>query len=444
MTAIDAEGVFTGFKDFMKGCNVKYFDVRLVSEETSEVSCREGSFEFFSDRYRKIVCRAVEDCYGVACSSEVNREGLVKCMKHAFKLAREGKLKLKLASVKPQKGFNDRCSEESSPDEKIEVLKIIRDKLVELTGENYWRSEIIVTQGKYGHRLLTSEGTDVREKKTYTTILIYLTVKGLGGLGRGFSSKFIGVIGGLKKLLRQVDEHVLKEASMRSMDSMRGRSLPVSMKGKNRVILDSEAAAALAHEISHFLEKDVFQRVFFERVQVNDEFKLIDNPLLEEYGSFKWDDEGVKGREKTLISQGEFNTLGTRLTSDREDEAGNARGIYHVPKPMMSNIYINKGDWSFDELVEDTRKGVFVRGIVRAQSNLLTGNIELIPEISYLIEKKEIGRPIKSLRIIGNIKDILRNVDALTREVKFRASYEKGFPIAEGSPFIRVNEVNLP
>jgi len=54
------------------------------------------------------------------------------------------------------------------------------------------------------------------------------------------------------------------------------------------------------------------------------------------------------------------------------------------------------------------------------------------------LKNKEKTTPIKHLRIICSLRDIER-VDAVGKRLSLRPSYEKGFPISEGAPFIRIN-----
>ncbi len=109
-----------------------------------------------------------------------------------------------------------------------------------------------------------------------------------------------------------------------------------------------------------------------------------------------------------------------------------------MPRPMMSNIFFKPSDWRMDEMSEDTRRGIYARGVVRADCDTSDGRFEITPEISYLIERGRIGDPIKH-KIIGNIVDLIQRIDAVGREVYLRPNTEKGFFISEGGPHVRID-----
>ena len=134
-----------------------------------------------------------------------------------------------------------------------------------------------------------------------------------------------------------------------------------------------------------------------------------------------------------------MNLLHTRLTAAKDGDPGNAHGVTRMPRPMVSNIYISPSDWKMGELFEDARVGIYARGVVSAECDTSDGRIELTPEISYLIEQGQITKPIKHLKLMGNIIDLIQRIDAVGREVSMRPNIEKGFCISEGGPHIRID-----
>ncbi|MCX8183328.1 MAG: hypothetical protein N3F08_02780, partial [Crenarchaeota archaeon] len=66
------------------------------------------------------------------------------------------------------------------------------------------------------------------------------------------------------------------------------------------------------------------------------------------------------------------------------------------------------------------------------------GRIEIEPELAYVLKNKETTTPVKHLKIVFNVRDIWR-IDAIGKRLSLRPSYEKGFPISEGAPFLRIN-----
>ena len=97
-----------------------------------------------------------------------------------------------------------------------------------------------------------------------------------------------------------------------------------------------------------------------------DVVSLVDDPTVaNQIGSYMYDDEGVKARRKWLIKNGMI----TEFLHNRETAGqmglrsnGGARAVAYAFEPIvrMSNTFFAPGNWRVDELIKDTRKGVFI------------------------------------------------------------------------------------
>ncbi|MFQ6050871.1 MAG: TldD/PmbA family protein [Candidatus Hydrothermarchaeota archaeon] len=411
----------------------KYADIRILKQREVEVSLRNESFDFNESYFEKAVLRALKNGYSIASTDKLDVENIKKVSRIALKQANEIKKVTELIPVQPEEGsYTHPQKIKFNVEESIDFLRgiegNIRDKL---SGD--FRTELILSHRCIDSHLITSEGTNVREKTPSTDFIIYILKN---GSKQGYSTKIIGGIGGFEVVKDRKWEDIIEKLIERINFSLKAKIMPVS--GKFDVILDSEVTGALAHEISHFLEADVYRRSFFGFE--NEELEIIDDPTLKnEYGSFKWDDEGVRGKKKVLIKEGEVDLLHTRLTAKTSDEAGNAHGIVRMPRPMISNVYVNPSDWREEEIFEETKSKFYVEGIVRAMSDTTDGRIEITPEIAYLIDREE-RVPLKHLRIQLNVSEI-QKIDAIGDTCRFRPSIEKGFMVSEGGPYVRIQKV---
>ena len=171
---------------------------------------------------------------------------------------------------------------------------------------------------------------------------------------------------------------------------------------------------------------------------------MSDDPLLELSPAKRlFDDEGVSSRAKELVVEGVVKELlhtrasaGKALRVGFNATPGQARGLFHPPKAMHSTLVIAPGDWRLKEIIEETRKGIYVKGLIRAE--LYEGVVSVIPENAWLIERGEVRDPILLRRIKIPLIKGLRSVDAISRSLKLRHSYEKGHIVAEVSPAIRI------
>ncbi|MEM2211097.1 MAG: TldD/PmbA family protein [Nitrososphaerales archaeon] len=419
--------------------SVDYADFRIFKQKDFEVALRCESFDIYEHSSKSIICRAMVDGgYGVVSTDNFDMDYVKQMHKLAIKQAKICKSNANLIPINVERGeFEHPIKKELEINEVCGFLRDIEKKIKDLLAQFYTRSELILSYHDLESNFISSEGTYVKECKHLIEMIIYILVK---DYAQGYSSKIIGGMGGYEIILQQSWDEIIEGLVKRAKSSSKASSSKFNGE-KLKVILDYEGAGAIAHEVAHMLEADIYQRKLFANFNLND-LEIIDDPtLINGYGSFYWDDEGVKSLRKCLISKDGINLLHTRLTAKIGEVAGNAHGITHKPRPMMSNIFIKPSDWKFKEIFEETKYGIFTEGIIRAEIDATNGRIEIIPEIAYLIEGRRITKPIKNFRIIGNIED-LQKIDAISEEYFLRPNVEKGYPISEGGPYIRINGIN--
>ncbi|MCP8306579.1 MAG: TldD/PmbA family protein [archaeon] len=419
----------------------KYSDFKMVECKETQVALRPESSEVFENSSEKIICRVIDKGYGVAGASKIDGRHAEMVSRLALKQAKVAKGRMNLHPVKPEVGqvkYPER--KEFNIEEANRLLLDIRNELRARLGALYERSELILSHYHIDSALVTSEGTCVEESVPFTDLTIYLVVR---EILQGFASRILGGKGGLEILEGRDWNRILNDLVSRAKDMLGAKLLSPLERGRGfKVVFDSEAAGAFAHEVAHLLEADVFQEKFFKNLNVPEDLVIEDNPMIPgAYGSFTWDDEGVRGVKKTLLKRGEIGLLHTRLTAGEGEIPGNAHGITHMPRPTVSNVYIGPSDWRLKEIFEDTRNGIYVRSLVRAEVDTSDGKFELIPEIAYLINKKELKTPIKHLKVADSIKNAIQRIDAIGKLATLRPNVEKGFCISEGGPHIRIDGV---
>lgn len=420
---------------------VKYADFKTIEYEEIQVAFRQDSSEVFKGKSEKIVCRIVDKGYGVASASKIDTQNAEMVSDLALKQAALTEKEVKLSPVKPEVGEVEyKEKKEFDVEEANEFLISLRNELKMRLGALYARSELVLSHYHINSTLVTSEGTSVRERSPLTDLTIYLIIR---DILQGFASRILGGKGGLEVLDGRDWDYILDDLVSRAKDMLKAKLLSPLEKGKGfKVIFDSETAGAFAHEVAHMLEADTFQGRFFQALDIYEDFVIEDNPTIPgAYGSFTWDDEGVRGIRKTLISKDGIALLHTRLTARGDERPGNAHGITHMPRPSVSNVYIRPSDWSLKEMFEDTKNGIYIRGLVKAEVDTNDGRFELIPEIAYLIRNKRIEEPIKQIKIVDNIRSAIQRVDAVGKLATLRPNLEKGFCISEGGPHIRISGV---
>lgn len=418
---------------------LRYADIRNQKRKQISATLRNDSFEVGEYQDDVIGCRAVEKSYGVTTTSRTDSVSIQNAVDDAIECACSMEGSIGLTEVPMEEGTYEHPVRKRpmAPDMKNLVMHV-KESLLDKLGD-VRKIGIVLSYTELDTGLVTSEGTNVREKFSTTDLSITLTIKTSNGISK--LQKVVGGKGGMEAIQHRDFETLIDDlvSTTKSLISAR-RFSPLETGKKFRVILDSEAAGALSRLISLMLGADEFEGRLFDSLNIPRELEIIDNPTLPgAFGSFKWDDEGVRGRKKVLISDGSVNLLHTRLTAKEEDIPGNAHGISHVPKPSMSNVYISTSDWHLDEMINETKQGILMKGARNAEVNPSTGILELEPLTAYFIEQKRIKETVSNVKLIDTVKNILQRIDAIGKLISLIPSREGEFCTSVGGPYIRID-----
>jgi len=136
------------------------------------------------------------------------------------------------------------------------------------------------------------------------------------------------------------------------------------------------------------------------------------------------DDEGASTGRTAVIDGGIVRVyLHNAYTAHRMGEArgGNAsRGSFRsAPEVGASNIYIEPGAVSRDELFKKCDIGFHVTEMLGIHTaDPISGDFS-VGAAGRWIERGELGPPVRGVTIAGNIKDLLRGIEAVANDLKF-------------------------
>jgi len=151
---------------------------------------------------------------------------------------------------------------------------------------------------------------------------------------------------------------------------------------------------------------------------------VVDDPTLPgKFGSYIYDDEGIKARKVEIIKDGILK----EYLLDRETAAffglepnghGRAQSYNYQPLVRMSNTYIEPRDWSFEEMLEEVKNGLYLIGDKGGQVDIANGTFMFGAKEGYIIENGEIKTPIRDVALSGKILDVLKNIRAIGNDLK--------------------------
>lgn len=154
-----------------------------------------------------------------------------------------------------------------------------------------------------------------------------------------------------------------------------------------------------------------------------DGFTMIDDGLLDKgLGTSQSDDEGVPSQRTPVIEDGVLKSFlydyYTAQKEGRESTGNGIRGSYSVsPKVGIRNI---RFEYPRCDIVRETDKGIYVHSIIGAHTaNPISGEFSVECRNAFIVKDGVMEKPVKSMMIAGNVFDLLKKVDAMSREEKY-------------------------
>ncbi|MDH3212103.1 MAG: TldD/PmbA family protein [Myxococcales bacterium] len=133
-------------------------------------------------------------------------------------------------------------------------------------------------------------------------------------------------------------------------------------------------------------------------------------------GSKPFDGEGLPTRRNVLVEKGRLDTylldsyaarkLGLRSTGSAARSAGSA------PSAAPTNLWLQPGARTLEELIADTDRGLLVTELIGMGFNPVTGDYSR-GAAGLWIEDGEIRYPVEEITIAGNLGEMLTAIDAV-------------------------------
>src|SRR3990172_3094828 len=155
-------------------------------------------------------------------------------------------------------------------------------------------------------------------------------------------------------------------------------------------------------------------------------------------GSYLYDDEGVKAERVEIIKNGRFkNFLSSRESAKvmgiKPNGSVRASSWNNIPIIRMSNINIESGEGSLDDLISDTRDGIVIKTNKSWSIDTLRLNFQFGMEIGWEIKKGKIIRPLKNPVYSGITPEFWKSCNAICGKEEWQMhglnSCGKGDPV---------------
>ena len=135
-----------------------------------------------------------------------------------------------------------------------------------------------------------------------------------------------------------------------------------------------------------------------------------------------FDGEGLPTTRQAIIEDGRLTTWLLDSASARQlglAPTGHAsRGVAAAPSPAATNLYLEAGKLSPEELRADIKNGLYVTDLIGMGVNPVTGDYSR-GAAGFWIEDGEIAFPVSELTIAGNLNGMFANMTAAD-DLEFR------------------------
>ena len=155
-------------------------------------------------------------------------------------------------------------------------------------------------------------------------------------------------------------------------------------------------------------------------------------------GSRPFDGEGLPTRRNTPVERGVLRHWLCDAYSGRKIGAkptGTARrGVGGSPSVGASNLYFEPGPLAPEAIVGSVERGLYVTDLIGFGVNVVTGDYSQ-GAVGHWIENGRLAHPVHEITIAGNLRQMLKDVDAVGSDLVFRGS--------SASPTIRIRRMTV-
>ena len=223
-----------------------------------------------------------------------------------------------------------------------------------------------------------------------------------------------------EKIGRTAGERAVERLNPRKVST---RKVPVVFDPRISGSLVSHLASAangasIARKTS-FLRDKMGAKLF------NDGIRIVDDPLRKRgLRSHPFDGEGVAHKRLALIDDGMLRSWLLDCSTARElglTTTGHAsRGVSSVPSPSPSNLHMEPGRQSPEDLIADIDDGFYVTDLIGMGVNIVTGDYSRGAS-GFWIENGKRTYPVSEVTIAGHLSDIFRTLTP-ANDLEFRYS----------------------
>jgi len=413
---------------------------------------------------------------GMATTNNLNKETIRDSVDHAYKTAkrsatqRKSPIKMseeKIHETKWQSNYKINPIDVSL-EEKINYIQDFVNIFSEKHPVNFIHIFVLITEQRDTF-FLTSEGSRIFGHVPRVAFIPVIIGVQPGGKNEQSYSTY-GTTGGWDEFISwNLKDKIRQKVKVIGDVILKSKKPP---EGEIDIILGPDVAGIISHENcghpheadrilgregaqageSYLKEHKIGYKIGNECVNVYE-----DPTIPGSYVFYLYDDEGVKARRRELIKNGIFNEmLHNRETAAIFNTHSNAaaRAVAYDREPLvrMANTFFAPGDYSFEEMVEDVKLGIFMKSFTEWNIDDKRLQSKYVGQEAYLIENGEIRNTlvlkpaleISTPGLFGSV-DAQGKKETMEWQGAFCGKSEpgQGCPVWTGGPCVRLKNVRL-
>lgn len=465
MTAQDDELELDPIIEHAQDLGVDFCDIRVDTWQGF-------NFELMQSKTRNIssslgkgagIRTLVEGAWGFATTTEVTTQGLMKCCENAANLGNACKNFVKEEKkftipdninfatgqhVITEPGEMDSVSSEEKVKYCLDLDKIARER------SSFVKNVVITFSEGFGtSRLVNSRGASVEKTMGTLYVLADVLVKENDNLQSGM--EIFSHVGCWNSVdLAQVETAIIA-ATDQGLRLLKARPCP---PGTFTVIVDNKLGGVFVHEaMGHACEADAIlagQSILENKIGTcigNEAVTILDdgsNPEL--FGYIPADSEGIASQKTVLVEDGYLKGYLHDLESASRMAMtptgnGRAEAFDYLPQVRMTNTMLEPRDWTVDELIEDTKNGLYCKNWQYGYVEPNKGNFMFKCKEAVMLENGEQNALLKDVALSGQILQVLHDIDGIASDFGNSGGHcgkgGQSVRVSDGSPHFRIKNV---
>jgi TldD protein len=447
-----------------KGCS--FSEARFVRRTSSYIRAQDGRIEELSQReLAGVGIRVIIDgAWGFCSTASLTKKDLSASLEEAIASAKVLRNKVEdkaevveMKSCTAKKELHCKISpEDVAPEDKAKRVSEWEREARSLDPQRIQNAVASLSDVLREEIVCNSFGVKVESKLIHTLATVFVAAS--EGNVRQSASERRGGAKGYELLEEFNPEDFSLKAANKALSLLSASPPPA---GTFPAILNPEVVGLFVHEaLGHNAEADaVWSGQSIIKEKKGEEIaapcvSIVDDATIEgAFGFYFFDSEGTPAKRNVIIENGVLVDYLYNLETAKKMNAqpsGNARAESYESPPIvrMSNTFMCPGDWTFEEMLQEMKNGVYLKGgrwgYVFPERGQFTFNVEE----AYLVKDGELKEHLRDVSMSGMTLETLQKIKGVSKD--FRLSSPgycgKGGQTAfvdNGGPFVFVEKITV-